>query len=179
MPRGSKDEGGWSASEWLSRDVRLGKEFMNSILLKLTLTKDQRYMAQYMQFAAVAAREALDDAGWHPEDPKEQDMTVSLLSIHHFCASHFLFRVYVSALESVALRMSIILPSPLRKRSRNYPYLYTIYLIDKLGTEEGLTIICSSLARQSSCWPYIHEIWLSSPFYPFPCILKYLFRIGS
>ena len=40
-------------------------------------------MAQYMQYAVVAAREALDDAGWHPEDPKEQDMTVSLPSILH------------------------------------------------------------------------------------------------
>ncbi|MCJ1241020.1 Mitochondrial beta-keto-acyl synthase [Varicellaria rhodocarpa] len=56
IPQGSKEQGAWTASEWLTRD-------------------DQRHMAQYMQYAVVAAREALDDAGWHPEDPKEQDMT--------------------------------------------------------------------------------------------------------
>lgn len=34
-------------------------------------------MPRFMQYALVAAQEALDDAGWYPEDPKDQEMTVS------------------------------------------------------------------------------------------------------
>lgn len=37
-------------------------------------------MARYMQYAVVAAAEALGDAGWHPESPKELEMTVVALS---------------------------------------------------------------------------------------------------
>ena len=33
-------------------------------------------MAKFMQFAIVAAKEALDDANWHPQEPLEQEMTV-------------------------------------------------------------------------------------------------------
>ena len=33
-------------------------------------------MARFMQFAIVAAKEALDDADWHPQEPVEQEMTV-------------------------------------------------------------------------------------------------------
>ncbi|MCJ1390133.1 Mitochondrial beta-keto-acyl synthase [Xylographa bjoerkii] len=32
-------------------------------------------MAKFMQYAIVTAKEALDDANWHPEDTKEQEMT--------------------------------------------------------------------------------------------------------
>ncbi|MCJ1417818.1 hypothetical protein MMC32_004163 [Xylographa parallela] len=32
-------------------------------------------MAKFMQFAIVAAKEALDDANWHPQEPLEQEMT--------------------------------------------------------------------------------------------------------
>ncbi|MCJ1434960.1 Mitochondrial beta-keto-acyl synthase [Xylographa pallens] len=32
-------------------------------------------MAKFMQFAVVAAKEALDDANWHPQEPIEQEMT--------------------------------------------------------------------------------------------------------
>jgi len=34
-------------------------------------------MPKFMQYAVVAVKEALDDAGWHPEDPKDMEMTVS------------------------------------------------------------------------------------------------------
>ena len=34
-------------------------------------------MTKFMQYAVVAAKEALDDAGWHPESPQEQEMTVN------------------------------------------------------------------------------------------------------
>ena len=35
-------------------------------------------MSKFMQYALVAAKEALDDAEWAPEDPLEQEATVSL-----------------------------------------------------------------------------------------------------
>ncbi|MCJ1482856.1 Mitochondrial beta-keto-acyl synthase [Schaereria dolodes] len=56
VPRGGKDEGSWSASDWLNRD-------------------DERRMTKFMQYAVVAAKEALDDAGWCPESLEEQEMT--------------------------------------------------------------------------------------------------------
>ncbi|SLM36624.1 beta-ketoacyl synthase [Lasallia pustulata] len=56
VPQGSKEDGGWNASDWLSRD-------------------DQRKMAQYAQYAIVAAQEALDDAGWYPKTSYDQEMT--------------------------------------------------------------------------------------------------------
>ncbi|MCJ1248019.1 Mitochondrial beta-keto-acyl synthase [Trapelia coarctata] len=39
------------------------------------MPKEQRRMPKFMQYAMVAAKEALDDAGWHPEDPKDMEMT--------------------------------------------------------------------------------------------------------
>jgi len=38
-------------------------------------------MPKFMQYAMVAAKEALDDAGWHPEDPNDLEMTVSISSL--------------------------------------------------------------------------------------------------
>ena len=35
-------------------------------------------MAKFMQYAMVATKEALEDAGWTPEDPLEQEATVKL-----------------------------------------------------------------------------------------------------
>ena len=39
-------------------------------------------MAKFMQYAVVATKEALEDADWHPEDPKEQEMTVCFAFCH-------------------------------------------------------------------------------------------------
>lgn len=33
-------------------------------------------MSTFMQYAVAASQEALDDAAWHPETLKEQEMTV-------------------------------------------------------------------------------------------------------
>ena len=35
-------------------------------------------MTPWMQYAVIAAKMALDDAGWHPEDHHAQEMTVSI-----------------------------------------------------------------------------------------------------
>ena len=35
-------------------------------------------MAKFMQYAVIAAKEALDDAGWAPEEPLDREATVSL-----------------------------------------------------------------------------------------------------
>ena len=76
VQQGNREDGGWMASEWLSRDVRLLSEermHQNSLL---TYSKDERRTARFMQFAIVAAKEALDDANWRPQEPIEQEMTV-------------------------------------------------------------------------------------------------------
>jgi len=33
-------------------------------------------MSMFMQFAVSATQEALDDAGWHPDEEHDQEMTV-------------------------------------------------------------------------------------------------------
>ena len=38
-------------------------------------TKDQRKVDEFIIFAMAAARQALDDAGWHPSDPEDQAAT--------------------------------------------------------------------------------------------------------
>ena len=52
--------------------------FLIELLVKPVVdpVQDGRRMAKFMQYAIVAAQEALDDAGWHPESPRDQDMTV-------------------------------------------------------------------------------------------------------
>ncbi|PLN77407.1 3-oxoacyl-synth [Aspergillus taichungensis] len=45
VPQGTRQDGGWNASEWLSRD-------------------EERKMARFAQYALAASEEALDDAGW-------------------------------------------------------------------------------------------------------------------
>lgn len=42
------------------------------------ILQDERRMAQFMQYGFVAAKEALADANWHPEDPAELEMTVRI-----------------------------------------------------------------------------------------------------
>lgn len=35
-------------------------------------------MTPWMQYAVIATKMALDDAGWHPEDRQGQEMTVRI-----------------------------------------------------------------------------------------------------
>lgn len=58
VPHGTKENGGWTASEWLSSD-------------------EQRKLSTFMQYAMAAAQEALQDSGWKPETSEQQEMTVS------------------------------------------------------------------------------------------------------
>ena len=39
--------------------------------------KEQRRMSTFMQYAMLAASEALDDAAWRPETDQQREMTVS------------------------------------------------------------------------------------------------------
>ncbi len=38
--------------------------------------QEERKMSRFMQFAVSATQEALDDAGWHPEEEHDKEMTV-------------------------------------------------------------------------------------------------------
>ncbi|GLI79252.1 mitochondrial beta-keto-acyl synthase [Penicillium ochrochloron] len=56
VPRGKKEDGAWTASEWLSRG-------------------DERVMAKFAQYAMAAAEEALGDAGWKPTSFEQKEAT--------------------------------------------------------------------------------------------------------
>ncbi|KAL8695066.1 MAG: hypothetical protein Q9218_000434, partial [Villophora microphyllina] len=56
VPEGKKEDGAWRASDWLTRD-------------------EERRMSRFMQYAATASQEALDDAGWQPKSEAEQEMS--------------------------------------------------------------------------------------------------------
>ena len=56
VPKGSKDEGGWQASDWLSKG-------------------DDRRMARFTQYAIAATEMALNDAGWRPQTQEEKEVT--------------------------------------------------------------------------------------------------------
>ncbi|WEW57802.1 Mitochondrial beta-keto-acyl synthase [Emydomyces testavorans] len=56
VPRGSKEHGGWRASDWLTRD-------------------QERKTALFAQYALAAAEEALNDADWKPEAQEAKEMT--------------------------------------------------------------------------------------------------------
>ncbi|EER45786.1 3-oxoacyl-acyl carrier protein synthase [Histoplasma capsulatum H143] len=57
VPQGSKNDGGWRGSDWLSREA-------------------ERKTANFTQYALVATEEALEDAGWKPTNREQQEMTV-------------------------------------------------------------------------------------------------------
>ena len=96
VPQGSKEDGGWNASDWLSRDVCRCRDPKETVNLLLTSGQDQRKMAQYAQYAIVAAQEALDDAGWYPKTSYDQEMTVSypLLNVAKSKLTHSLGRLH-------------------------------------------------------------------------------------
>ncbi|EEH22531.2 beta-ketoacyl-acyl-carrier-protein synthase II [Paracoccidioides brasiliensis Pb03] len=56
VPEGPKSEGGWNASDWLSRDA-------------------ERKTAKFTQYALAAVEEALENAGWKPTTREEREMT--------------------------------------------------------------------------------------------------------
>ncbi|KAJ6149764.1 hypothetical protein N7471_000963 [Penicillium samsonianum] len=56
VPQGSRENGGWTASEWLDRG-------------------EERKMAKFAQYAMVAAEEALQDADWKPEPFEQREAT--------------------------------------------------------------------------------------------------------
>ena len=69
-------------------------------------------MARFAKFASVAAEEALQDAGWHPQSKPDQEATVSafMTTSRPAVLKLTLFRASVSGLESVAWRRSTRLP---------------------------------------------------------------------
>ncbi|MGH7085207.1 MAG: beta-ketoacyl-ACP synthase II [Acetobacteraceae bacterium] len=56
IPPGTRSEGGLDIGEWIP-------------------AKDQRKMDRFIQFALVAAAEAIEDSGWHPEDEDDRCAT--------------------------------------------------------------------------------------------------------
>ncbi|KAG2414248.1 hypothetical protein HFD88_003439 [Aspergillus terreus] len=56
VPSGNRQDGGWTASEWLSRD-------------------EERKMARFAQYALAASEEALQDAGWMPSTFEQKEST--------------------------------------------------------------------------------------------------------
>jgi 3-oxoacyl-[acyl-carrier-protein] synthase II len=56
VPEGSKNEGGWQATDWLEKG-------------------EERRMAKFTQYAIAAAEMALEDAGWKPETQENKEMT--------------------------------------------------------------------------------------------------------
>ncbi|KAJ5934513.1 hypothetical protein N7466_004060 [Penicillium verhagenii] len=56
VPQGSRENGGWTASEWLSRG-------------------EERKMAMFAQYAMAATEEALEDAGWKPTEFEQREAT--------------------------------------------------------------------------------------------------------
>ncbi|PCG91914.1 Thiolase-like, subgroup [Penicillium occitanis (nom. inval.)] len=56
VPSGTRKDGGWTASEWLSRD-------------------EERKMARFAQFAMAATEEALADAAWRPTSDEQREAT--------------------------------------------------------------------------------------------------------
>ncbi|KAL0083249.1 ALG6, ALG8 glycosyltransferase family-domain-containing protein [Phycomyces blakesleeanus] len=60
VPQGPKEQGQFTASEWLDKG-------------------DDRVMAKFTQFAIAAARQALEDAEWKPNDESEKERTVRVI----------------------------------------------------------------------------------------------------
>jgi 3-oxoacyl-[acyl-carrier-protein] synthase II len=56
VPRGSKNDGKWQASDWLEKG-------------------EERRMAQFTQYAIAATEMALEDAGWKPNKQEDKEAT--------------------------------------------------------------------------------------------------------
>lgn len=55
VPEGSKEQGKWTASDWLEKG-------------------EERRLAKFTQYALAATQMALDDAGWRPETQADREM---------------------------------------------------------------------------------------------------------
>ncbi|KAJ5174106.1 uncharacterized protein N7500_002037 [Penicillium coprophilum] len=80
VPQGSREDGGWTASEWLNRGVSnffrltsLGELYY--ICNADTLSQEERKMAKFAQYAMAATEEALQDASWKPEFFDQREAT--------------------------------------------------------------------------------------------------------
>ena len=60
LPLGSASEGRWNPDEWMD-------------------AKDQRKVDPFIVYAVAASSQALDDAGWHPSTPDDQNATGVLI----------------------------------------------------------------------------------------------------
>ncbi|KAL2001385.1 hypothetical protein VTN02DRAFT_1833 [Thermoascus thermophilus] len=56
VPQGARQDGGWTALDWLKRD-------------------EERRMARFAQYAVAATDEALEDAGWKPSAQEQREAT--------------------------------------------------------------------------------------------------------
>lgn len=56
VPKGSKEDGKWQASDWLEKG-------------------EERRMAKFTQYAIAASEMALEDAGWKPQTQEEKEAT--------------------------------------------------------------------------------------------------------
>ncbi|KAI5280307.1 Mitochondrial beta-keto-acyl synthase [Ascosphaera aggregata] len=56
VPEGNREDGGWNANDWLSKD-------------------EERKIARFAQYAIAASEEALSDARWRPDSPADKEMT--------------------------------------------------------------------------------------------------------
>jgi 3-oxoacyl-[acyl-carrier-protein] synthase II len=78
VPAGARKDGGWTPSDWLTRDVKF------SLSLYMSCAKyyqEERKMALFAQFAMAATHEALDDAAWRPTSPEQRAETVCFIHV--------------------------------------------------------------------------------------------------
>lgn len=54
----------------------------------LTTKQDERRMAQFAQYAMVAAEEALQDAGWNPKNENGLEATVLMYRTVRMCSTY-------------------------------------------------------------------------------------------
>lgn len=142
VPQGKKEDGGWTASEWLSRGVSLSKScdyifsfgyydvtfitysFSWVLFVLANILQEERRMAMFAQYAMAAAEEALEDAGWKPTAFEQREATVSIFLLYHYGTDslNFLFlrtdsqhREFVLVLALAILMRSMIQLSPMTK----------------------------------------------------------------
>ena len=74
VPEGSKEEGRWTALQWVSKDVG---QRLRSIYLVLIDAKEAHKTAKFAQYGLAATAEALQDAGWQPTRQEDLEATVN------------------------------------------------------------------------------------------------------
>lgn len=132
-------------------------------------------MPKFMQYAMVAAKEALDDAGWYPEDPNDLDMTVSISSpwplypiiTYYPSPQGVCLGSGIGAFEdvyntSLAFAEYVYPPFPLSPPSNHLTLL--------TGRKESLTPIRPPSSHQPSRRAHCHEVRLYGTPSPFPLL---------